>query len=84
MVTNRARGLVNLHAALTTLAVGVFFWVYAHLIYHVPFVRLSRTVNLVPYFLCVIGGMLLSTRQMSQFHLLESGGALKWPAGRSA
>lgn len=79
MVNNRARGLVNLHAALTTAAVGIFFWVYAAVIYHVPQVRLSREVNLTPYFLCVVAGMAFSTgaltRQAARFHLLEIGGA---------
>ncbi len=84
MVTHRARGLVNLHAVLTTLAVGIFFWVYAAIIYRVPQVRLSREVNLLPYFLCMIGGMLLSTRELarqaSRFHLLELGGAAQLAA----
>jgi lipopolysaccharide/colanic/teichoic acid biosynthesis glycosyltransferase len=76
MITTRARGLVNLHVGLTTLAVGVFFWVYAEFIMrHVPLVRLSRQVNLLPYFLCVIGGMLLSARDLARlaarFHLLD-------------
>jgi exopolysaccharide biosynthesis polyprenyl glycosylphosphotransferase len=74
MVTTRARGLANLHAAATTLGVGAFFWIYAQIIYHVPLVRLSRSVNLVPYFLCMVGGMLLSgrdlTRLAARFHLL--------------
>ena len=66
MITTRARGLANLHAGATTLAIGVFFWVYANLIYHVPFVRLSRSVNLLPYFLCAAGGMVLSARDLSR------------------
>jgi exopolysaccharide biosynthesis polyprenyl glycosylphosphotransferase len=75
MVTTRARGLANLHAGAMTLCVGVFFWVYANIIYHVPYVRLSRSVNLVPYFLCMVGGMLLSSRDLARlaarFHLLN-------------
>ena len=59
MIDARARGLANIYAALMTVFIGVFFWAYANLIYHVPFVHLSREVNLLPYFLCVIGGMLL-------------------------
>lgn len=65
MISNRHRGLVELHGVGTLLAVGVFFWVYANTIYHVPYVRLSREVNLLPYFLCVIIGMLVSTRTLS-------------------
>jgi exopolysaccharide biosynthesis polyprenyl glycosylphosphotransferase len=85
MITNRARGLVNLHAGLTTLAISVFFWVYAELIMrYVPVVRLSREVNLLPYFLCVVGGMALSRRELSRqaarFHLLDLGGAARLAA----
>lgn len=75
MITTRARGLANLHAGATTLLVGVFFWVYANIIYHVHYVRLSRSVNLLPYFLCVVGGMVLSSRDLAplvaRFHLLN-------------
>jgi exopolysaccharide biosynthesis polyprenyl glycosylphosphotransferase len=75
MITTRARGLANLHAGAITLFVGVFFWVYANIIYQVPFVRLSRSVNLLPYFLCMVGGVALSSRDLSQlaarFHLLN-------------
>ncbi len=71
MITTRARGLANLHAGVTTLAVGIFFGVYAEFIMRfVPIVRLSREVNLIPYFACVLAGMLLSSRV-----LLRMGGA---------
>lgn len=74
MITTRARGLANLHAGAMTLFIAVFFWVYANLIYHVPFVRLSREVNLLPYFLCMVGGMVLSSRELARlaarFHVL--------------
>lgn len=76
MITTRARGLANLHAAATTLAVGIFFWVYAEFIMrYVPLVRLSPEVNLIPYFLCMVGGMVLSTRDLARyaarFHVLD-------------
>ena len=75
MITTRARGLANLHAGAMTLFIGVFFWVYANVIYYVPFVHLNRSVNLIPYFLCVVGGMLLSTRDLARvttrFHVLN-------------
>lgn len=75
MLTTRARGLANLHAGAITLFIGVFFWVYANVIYHVPFVHLNRSVNLLPYFLCMIGGVLLSsrdlTRLVARFHRLS-------------
>ncbi|MBI5690271.1 MAG: exopolysaccharide biosynthesis polyprenyl glycosylphosphotransferase [Verrucomicrobia bacterium] len=80
MITTRARGLANLHAGATTLCVGIFFWVYAEFIMrYVPVVRLSREVNLIPYFLCVVGGMLLSRRELTilatRFHVLTAGDA---------
>ena len=82
MLDVRARGLANIHAAMMTAFVGVFFWAYASLIYHVPYVRLSREVNLLPYFLCVIAGMLLSARDVSRrlaarFHLPDLGGSAR-------
>src|SRR6185503_1400577 len=67
MITTRARGLTNLHAAVTTLCVGVFFWVYAELIMrYVPVVRLTREVNLLPYFLCTVGAMAISVRDLAE------------------
>jgi len=82
MIDARARGLANIHAAMMTAFVGAFFWAYASLIYHVPFVHLSREVNLLPYFLCVVGGMLLSARDVSRrlaarFHLPDLGGSAR-------
>lgn len=79
MITTRARGLANLHLGATTLFIGVFFWVYANIIYHVPYVKLMRSVNLLPYFLCMVGGMLVSGRELSRvvarFHVLDLGDA---------
>jgi len=75
MITTRARGLANLHAGAMTLLIGVFFWTYAQAIYHVPFVHLNRSVNLVPYFFCVVAGLLIATRDLAQvasrFHLMD-------------
>jgi len=66
MITNRHRGLVRIHGAAIILAVAVFFWVYAEFIMrYVPVVRLSREVNLLPYFLCVIIGLLAANGQLS-------------------
>jgi exopolysaccharide biosynthesis polyprenyl glycosylphosphotransferase len=84
MITTRARGLANLHIGVTTLCVGAFFWMYAELILrHVPVVRLTRQMNLLPYFLCVIGAMALSSRDVSRLvarlHRLEF-----WEAARLA
>ena len=75
MITTRARGLANLHAGAVTLFIGVFFWIYAEIIYHVPLVHLNRSVNLWPYFLCVVAGMLWSTGELirlaTRFHVLK-------------
>jgi exopolysaccharide biosynthesis polyprenyl glycosylphosphotransferase len=86
MITTRARGLASLHTGATTLAIGVFFWVYAEFIMaYVPIVRLSPEVNLLPYFLCMVGGMVLSRRDLAQlavrFHVLDLGDAARL-AGR--
>ena len=85
MITTRARGLANLHVGATTLLIAIFFWVYAEFIMaYVPIVRLSPTVNLLPYFLCVVGGMVLSARDLSRlaarFHVLDLGGAAQLAA----
>lgn len=82
MITTRARGLANLHAGAATLGVGTFFWVYAEIIMrYVPVVRLVREVNLLPYFLCVVAGVLLATRSVTEglgrFHALRFGDAAR-------
>jgi len=54
-------------------------------------VRLSPTVNLLPYFLCVVGGMVLAARDLSKlaarFHVLHLGDAAQlaaWQVGLMA
>jgi exopolysaccharide biosynthesis polyprenyl glycosylphosphotransferase len=59
MLTNRHLGLVRIHGAALLLGIAVFFWVYAEFIMrYVPVIKLSREVNLLPYFLCVVIGLL--------------------------
>ncbi len=84
MIDVRARGLANLHAVLMTLAVGALFWAWAYLnlLYQVPFIHMNRYQNLLPYFLCVVGGMVLSAREVSRrlaarFHLPDLGGSAR-------
>ncbi len=84
MIDVRARGLANLHAALMTLFVGAIFWAWAYvnLNYHVPFIHMNVYENLLPYFLCVVGGMALSAREVSRrlaarFHLPDFGGSAR-------
>lgn len=88
MITTRARGLANLHAGATILVIAVFFWVYAQLIYHVPFVHLNREVNLLPYFLCVVMGLVVSVRYLlrlaTRFHRLDLGEAANLAARQVA
>ena len=85
MITTRARGLANLHAGVATLCAGIFFWLYAEFILrYVPIVRLTREVNLLPYFLCVTGAMVLSTRDVARlaarFHRLDLSDAARLAA----
>ena len=84
MIDARARGLANMHGALATLFIGALFWAWAYfnLTYHVPFVHMNRYENLVPYFLCVISGMLVSVRDVSRnlasrFHLPDLGASAR-------
>ena len=84
MIDTRARGLANLHAALMTLMVGALFWAWAYLNLRiqVPFIHMNRFQNLVPYLLCVVGGMVLSSRDVSRrlasrFHLPDLGGSAR-------
>ena len=60
MITNRHRGLVRIYGFVVLLTVAVFFWVYAELVifFVSDVVRLTREVNLLPYFLCVLIGLL--------------------------
>jgi exopolysaccharide biosynthesis polyprenyl glycosylphosphotransferase len=80
MIDARARGLANLHAAVMTLFVGAVFWAWAFVNFkvHVPYVHMNPHENLFPYFLCAIGGMILSARDVSRrlaarFHLPDLG-----------
>jgi exopolysaccharide biosynthesis polyprenyl glycosylphosphotransferase len=84
MIDARARGLANIHAAAMTLFVAAVFgvWAYVNLNFHVPFIHMNPHENLLPYFLCVIGGMLLSARDVSRrlaarFHLPDLGASAR-------
>jgi len=89
MMTTRARGLASLHAAAAAAGMVVFFWGYAEFtLRQVPFVRLTREVNLVPYLLCVLGGMALARREVkgwsSRFEVLRSANAARLAARQVA
>jgi len=84
MIDARARGLANIHvAAMTVFVVAVFWaWAYTCLNFPVPFIHMNPYGNLIPYFLCVIGGMLLSARGVSRhlaarFHLPDLGASAR-------
>jgi exopolysaccharide biosynthesis polyprenyl glycosylphosphotransferase len=84
VIDARARGLANIHAAAMTLFVAAAFWIWAivNLKLHVPFIHMNPHANLVPYFLCVTGGMLLSGRDVSRhlaarFHLPDLGASAR-------
>jgi exopolysaccharide biosynthesis polyprenyl glycosylphosphotransferase len=64
MLLNRHRGLADLHNAVTSLLIAVFFWVYAEftLLVLSDYVRLTREVSLLPYFLSVVIGLIFSWR----------------------
>ena len=66
MITNRHRGLVRIHGVVLLLAVALFFWVYAELTirYLSGWMRLTRDVNLLPYFLCVLAGLLAGNSRL--------------------
>ncbi|MBA4136002.1 MAG: polyprenyl glycosylphosphotransferase [Opitutus sp.] len=67
MLLNRHRGLANLHHAVTSLLAALFFWVYAEftLLALSEYVRLTREVTLLPYFLSVVIGLTLSWRTVA-------------------
>lgn len=85
MFVQRLRGLVNLHVAATTAVALLLLFTYASLIRYVPRVDLSPDLNLAPYLLCVLVGMILSARYVHQlagsFHRLTWANAA-WLAAR--
>lgn len=65
MLTNRNRGLGRIHGAALLLGTAIFFWLYAEFILaYVPYVKLTREVNLLAYFLCVVIGLLAGGGQL--------------------
>lgn len=83
MLLNRHRGLADLHNALTLLLISVFFWVYAEvtIVALSDWMRLTREVTLLPYFLCVLLGGVLGWKhvartgwRLSRLTLVEAAG----------
>jgi len=74
MIANRLRGLVNLHAAATVVLAGALLLAYQNVFHYLPVTDLSPTVSFLPYLLCVVVGMVVSTRYLqhmgARFHRL--------------
>jgi len=66
MLLNRHRGLANLHALFTLLSGMALFWLYGEIVmrWFSETIRLTREVNLSPYFLSIAVGMVLGSRQV--------------------
>jgi len=64
MLLNRHRGLAELHSVVALLLTALFFWVYAEatILLLSGVMRLTRETQLMPYFVCVVLGMLLAGR----------------------
>ncbi len=62
MFVQRLRGLVHLHAAFTTGAALLLMVGYALALPYLPLSQLSPGLNLIPYYLCVVLGMVFSVR----------------------
>ncbi|AOS45885.1 UDP-glucose:undecaprenyl-phosphate glucose-1-phosphate transferase [Lacunisphaera limnophila] len=74
MFVQRLRGLINLHILATMgMALGLMAG-YAALLPFLPYIDLTLTINLMPYYLCVALGMMFSGRFVQQlvgrFHRL--------------
>ncbi len=67
MITQRLRGLLNLHIGITALSALSLFLVYSNVIHYLPRGDLSPDVSLTPYALCVGAGMLLAGRYVFTF-----------------
>ncbi len=73
MITQRLRGLVNLHSTIVTLTAALLFLAYASSIPALRtfrilrFLDLSADLTLIPYVICVVAGMVVSTRNLTHF-----------------
>lgn len=75
MISNRLRGLLNLHLVATHLMVVVLFLGYQNLYQYLPLSDIEQSVSLMPFLFCVIAGMLASIHCFqgiaSRFHRLS-------------
>ncbi len=65
MITYRLRGLVTAYGLFTLAAASLLFLALAEAVDLVPFLDLSENLNLMPYVLAVVVGMLVSGRTMA-------------------
>jgi exopolysaccharide biosynthesis polyprenyl glycosylphosphotransferase len=77
MFVQRLRGLINLHVAATTALALLLFLVYATFVPYLHFMQqLSEDLNMAPYLLCIMVGMIISARHVQ--HLASSFHRLNW------
>lgn len=68
MIANRHRGLVHVHNITALCAVSALFWIYAEvtITFLSGWMKLTRDVNLVPYLLSVVIGMLAGSSRAAR------------------
>lgn len=67
MFFERLRGLINAHAGITAGMLLMLLPCYANLVPHLPLASLSDNLNLAPYMLCIIAGMIFNMRYLQRF-----------------
>lgn len=75
MISNRLRGILNLHIGVTLLLALSLLLAYQNLYDYMPVDEILPSVNLLPFLFCVGAGMIVSTRYLqpiaSRFHRLS-------------
>lgn len=87
MLLNRHRGLADLHNAVTSLLTALFFWLYAEftMLALADYVRLTREVSLLPYFLSVVIGLMFGWKavagagsKLTRLSAADAAGVASW------
>jgi lipopolysaccharide/colanic/teichoic acid biosynthesis glycosyltransferase len=90
MLLNRHRGLAELHNAVASLVTTLWFWVYAEVTiqFLADYMRLTREVALMPYFLSVGIGLVFGWRRttrvgwrLTRLSGSEAAGIASWQVG---
>ncbi len=75
MITNRLRGLLNLHAVATVLMAALLLLAYQNCFRYFYTIDLNAGVNIMPFAFCVVAGMVLGAHYLqlmaSRFHRLS-------------